>query len=74
MPLMDGFQFLEAYQSLEFKNKDSVAVFALTCSVSKRLKNRTKEFLLKDYIIKPLTEERIMGLIERYFINDKINN
>lgn len=74
MPMTDGFHFLEAYQNLEFKNKDSVAVVALTCSVSKRLKNRTKEYLIKDYIIKPLTEERMMGLMERYFSDDKIKN
>jgi response regulator of citrate/malate metabolism len=71
MPMADGFHFLEAYQNLEFKNKDSVAVAVLTCSISKRQKNRTKEYPIKDYILKPLTEERMMGLMERCFSGDK---
>ena len=70
MPMADGFHFLEAYQDLEFKNKDSVVVVALTCSLSQRLKNSTKEYPIKDYIIKPLTEERMMGLMERHFSAD----
>ena len=72
MPMADGIHFLEAYQHMEFKNKDSVAVVGLTCSLSKRLKNRTKEYPISDYIEKPLTEEKMIGLIERHFSSDKI--
>ena len=74
MPMEDGFHFLEAYQHLEFKDKDSIAVVALTCSLSQRLKNQTKEYTIKDYIQKPLTEERMMALMERHFFGDIINN
>ena len=74
MPMADGFNFLEAYQHMEFKNKNSVAVVALTCSLSQRLKNSTKEYPIKDYIIKPLTEKRMMGLMERHFCDHKIKN
>lgn len=74
MPMADGFHFLEAYRNLQFKNKDSVAVVALTCSFSKRLRHRTKEYTISDYIEKPLTEERMTRLMERHFNGDKIRN
>ena len=62
-----GYEFLEAFKGLEFKNKDSVVVAVFTCSISQKQKNRIKEYPVKDYIIKPLKEEKIMGLMENYF-------
>ena len=68
MPFMDGFQFLEAYQSLEFKNKDSVVVSVLTSSYSMSDINRVKEYpVVSDYIVKPLTQEKMIELMERHF-------
>ena len=67
MPVARGYEFLEAFNELEFNNKDSVIVPVLTCSVSRRQKSRTKEYPIKDYIEKPLTEERMMGLMKKHF-------
>lgn len=67
MPLMDGFQFLEAYQSLDFKNKDSVVVAVLTSSFNPKDVNRAKELSVDDYLVKPLTKDKMMELMERHF-------
>lgn len=67
MPFMDGYQFLEAYHSLEFNHKDSVVVAVLTTSFRHKDKIRVKEYQIQDYIEKPLTEERMMELMEQHF-------
>lgn len=68
MPLMDGFQFLEAYQNLNFKNKDSVVVSVLTSSFSASDIKRVKEYpIVKDYIVKPLTQEKMIEIMEQHF-------
>ena len=66
-PTSRGYEFLETYKRLEFKNKDSVVVAVLTCSISQKQKNRIQEYSVKDYIIKPLNGERMKGLMENYF-------
>lgn len=66
-PTSRGYEFLEAYKRLEFKNKDSVVVVVLTCSISQKQKNRIQEYPVKDYIIKPLNGESMKGLMENYF-------
>lgn len=68
MPFMDGFEFLDAYQRLEFKNKDSVVISVLTSSYLPQDVKRVKEFpVVNDYMVKPLTEEKVMELMERHF-------
>lgn len=67
MPFMDGFQFLEAYQDLDFKNKSSVVVAVLTSSISRKDVNRAREFSVGAYIIKPLTKEKMMEIMEEHF-------
>lgn len=68
MPFMDGFEFLEAYERLNFENKDSVVVSVLTSSFSSSDINRVKEYPVVDhYIVKPLTEEKVMGIMHEHF-------
>lgn len=68
MPMMDGFEFLDAYQGLEFRNKNSVVIAVLTSSFSRSDINRVKEFPeVKDYIVKPLTKEKMMELMDEHF-------
>ena len=67
MPFMDGYQFLEAYHLLDFNHKDSVVVAVLTTSFRHKDKVRVKEYQIQDYIEKPLTEERMMELMEQHF-------
>ena len=67
MPLARGNEFLEAYKDLEFINKDSVVVAVLTCSVSRKQTDCINEFPINDYIVKPLTKKRMMGLMNKHF-------
>ena len=68
MPFMDGFQFLEIYQSLEFKNKDSVVVSVLSSSYHSKDVKKVKEFtVVNDYVVKPLTERKMIEIMERHF-------
>ena len=68
MPTMDGFEFLEAYERLNFENKDSVVVSVLTSSYHSKDINRVKEFpAVNDYVVKPLTEEKVMELMQKHF-------
>ena len=68
MPFMDGFQFLDAYKDLSFKNKDSVVVAVLTTSFLSTDKRRVKEYQdVCEYIEKPITREKMMELMETHF-------
>ena len=68
MPLMDGFEFLEAYQDLNFTNKGSVVIAVLTSSYSRSDINRVKEYPeVRDYIVKPLTKEKMTELMDTHF-------
>ena len=61
MPVMDGFEFLEAYAKVaEFKNK-GITIIVLTSSDSKRDRDRVQQsnVNIAGYIVKPLTEEKI---------------
>lgn len=67
MPFMDGYQFLEAYKKLNFKNKDSVVVAVLTTSFLHKDKIRVKEYQVKEYVEKPITHEKMRRLMEEHF-------
>ena len=67
MPFMDGFQFLEAYKKLNFRNKDSVVVAVLTTSFLHKDKSRVKEYQVKEYIEKPITKEKMLRLMDEHF-------
>ena len=67
MPFMDGFQFLEAYQKLYFREKDSVVVAVLTSSISPQDMKRAKEFSVEAYLVKPLTKEKMIELMQEHF-------
>lgn len=68
MPFMDGFEFLDAYKDLSFKNKDSVVVVVLTTSFLHTDKKRVKEYQeVSEYIEKPITREKMMRLMEEHF-------
>ena len=61
MPVMDGFEFLEAYSRTKELSKDRISIVVLTSSDSKRDRDRIKEsnVPVSGYIVKPLTEEKI---------------
>ena len=67
MPVMNGFEFLEEYETLDEHQKASFVVFMLTSSLHPKDISRAEQFeSLDGYCEKPMTEamiEDIMGKI-----------
>jgi CheY-like chemotaxis protein len=59
MPVMDGFEFIEAFHTLNFENKDKVNIAVLTTSSNPIDKEKMGKLGIKYYLNKPLTEEKI---------------
>ncbi|NDK55659.1 response regulator [Pontibacter fetidus] len=67
MPVMDGFMFLDALQSVEGFDKDAVVVAVLTTSLDARDIAKVKNLGVTEFISKPLTKESLEKLIDRHF-------
>ena len=58
MPEKDGFEFLEAYEELEFDQKQSVEIVVLTTSMNPGDIERLKKNPSKELLINPLLKKR----------------
>lgn len=63
MPIVDGFEFIRAFQQLKFINKEKVLIVVTTSSVSPYDIDKAHALGIKHYITKPLTEEKIKAAI-----------
>lgn len=65
MPLMDGFEFMEALQKLQ-KSSGITApdVIILTTSEDPMDKARAMQYPIKGYLVKPLTQEQVNRLVD----------
>lgn len=67
MPVLDGFEFLEAYQHLPATERQGVVVFMLTSSVSPRDLERVRRLPVAGFLAKPLTKEMITQVLADHF-------
>ena len=68
MPLMNGFEFLEAYEKLDEQLKSKVLVVMLTTSFNADDRKRAMAFKeVSEFKIKPLSVEMFHDIIERHF-------
>jgi CheY-like chemotaxis protein len=68
MPIMNGFEFLDRYNKLDEEVKSSVVVCMLTTSLAKEDLDRARHYdVLADYLDKPLNEDKMKQLMEKYF-------
>lgn len=67
MPVMDGFEFLQEFSTLQLPNKEKIKVVMLTTSTSHKDAQRLKDFKIDGFINKPLTEEKILELVKNIF-------
>jgi CheY-like chemotaxis protein len=67
MPVMNGLEFLEAYQHLPLAQQQATVVVLLTTSVSPRDLTRVQTLPVAGTLNKPLTEAKVNALLQQYF-------
>lgn len=68
MPRMNGFEFLEEYEKLDEKLKSKIVVVMLTTSLNPNDRIKAEAYpVIKEFQNKPLTEETLQEMIEKYF-------
>lgn len=66
MPVMSGFDFLEAYDQLDI-NKESIRIIMLTTSMHPRDINRLGALPTHGFLNKPLTRDKLKDLLKEHF-------
>ena len=70
MPSMNGWEFIEAYNQLDNEIIEHSKLIILTTSNDPRDISRSKSIKgVSDYIIKPLSFEKLNQILEMYFVN-----
>ncbi|AHM58349.1 response regulator containing a CheY-like receiver domain and an HD-GYP domain [Flammeovirgaceae bacterium 311] len=64
MPFVDGFEFLERLSAAQDINKENLHISFLTTSMSRRDFERASSFSIVDFLIKPLTEQKLNHLLD----------
>jgi CheY-like chemotaxis protein len=64
MPVMDGFEFLEEFEKLDHIKKNPIPILLLTTSTNGRDIEKAKRYQVSAYIEKPLTEDKIVKIVE----------
>jgi CheY-like chemotaxis protein len=63
MPVMNGFEFLNEFNNLPLKNKNNVKIIVLTTSSNPGDLQKLEQYSIKGFLNKPLTEKKIMEVI-----------
>ena len=69
MPVMDGFEFLQKYNLLEADSKRDTIVVMLTTSTHMNDMDKLISNGNIDLVNKPLTQEKLLQLMNKYFWN-----
>jgi len=64
MPIMDGFQFIEAFKRLEYPKKDKILIVVLTSSANPEDVKKAKSLGVDHYMTKPINEEKLLALLK----------
>jgi CheY-like chemotaxis protein len=63
MPVMDGFQFIEAFSKLDHSKTDKVKIVIVTSSEDPEDMKRALSLGVTDYLVKPMKEEDILRIL-----------
>ena len=64
MPVMNGWEFLEAYQSIKPNLSKEIHVYLVTSSMNDQDKEFSKRYnCVEDYLVKPLNKEKVSQLL-----------
>jgi CheY-like chemotaxis protein len=67
MPVMDGWQFLEAYEKIKSGVLKEITIYLVTSSIDPTDVERARNIsTIKKYLTKPIEPEMLRGLIERH--------
>ena len=64
MPEMDGMEFLESLNQINFYNNNKTKIVLLTGSENPATRERAQALGVKECIIKPLTEEKLRDVLK----------
>ena len=67
MPIMNGFEFLEAYETLPKDLKRSVIIVMLTTSLNPKDAEQVKDREVADFLHKPLNRAKLEAVLARHF-------
>ena len=67
MPLMNGFDFLEAYQELPLARRQAIVIVMLTTSVHPRDLQRLEAQPVAGFVSKPLNPAKVQQVLEAHF-------
>lgn len=67
MPVMNGFEFLEAYDHLDITPKEHIIIIMLTTSLHPRDVERVQQLGIAGFMNKPLTKEKINDILKAHF-------
>ena len=67
MPVMNGIQFLEAYQQLPPAQQQASIIVMLTTTMDGRDLARIQELPIAGLVSKPLTEEKVNTILQLHF-------
>lgn len=66
MPVMDGFDFLKAFEELDCALKDKALIAVLTTSLNPKDRERVKAAGVRHFLNKPLTQNVLEDLLTAY--------
>jgi CheY-like chemotaxis protein len=67
MPVMNGIEFLEAYQQLPTERQRASIIVMLTTTMDGRDLARIQELPIAGLVSKPLTEEKVNTILQLHF-------
>jgi CheY-like chemotaxis protein len=67
MPVMDGFEFVEAYKEAGFDQKTNAIILMLTTSTNPKDLARIDSLGVAGILTKPLTEESLLDVLNKHF-------
>jgi CheY-like chemotaxis protein len=67
MPVMDGFEFLQAFEELDNTLKEKALIAVLTTSLNPKDKERVKAAGISHFLNKPLTKQVLEELLKDHF-------
>jgi CheY-like chemotaxis protein len=67
MPVMDGFEFLEAYSQLSLAQQNAIVIVMLTTSLHPADVERMRQLNIAGFMSKPLTQAKLEDVLKAHF-------